>query len=222
MFRTFLWNDEIQKNFDLLQQSLHELDVDLYISYDTTNSYLDIDYDKVYLFNNSLIEKRKWPYYKHHKKGPLWFNGDYTVVDFYLDNKQYDFIWLLEYDLTYNNWRDFFEITSEKIESIDFIGPWLKSNKYINPFMKHEPHWCWWNSCNTFFENMIGVYFPITGYSRKLLELLDKKYKEGIHGFCELIVPTLAFNNELNLVDLKFIYEDLSLIKHKNKYEFKY
>lgn len=232
LFKTHKWNNEINENFNKLKKILNYFNnLDLFIAYDDTNQKCLIEYENIHVFNENLPKKRSFINFKtdvkynttesYFDKSPNWFNTEYVLIDFFIDNHNYDLYWMIENDVDYENWVDFFNICNNFIEdnNIDFASTHIKSNIFINNQISLDENWGWWKSHNTDLKTLLGCFFPISCFSNQSLSTLNKNYLLKKHGFGEIIVPTILFNNNLNIIDLKYVYQDLSLIKHNNCYE---
>jgi hypothetical protein len=119
------------------------------------------------------------------------------VLDFFLKkNPTYKYYWRIDHDVRFNGlWSKFFDYFIEN--DADFIATYIK--KYSD-----DPEWVWWNkiSIEIPISQQMGSYFPIVRFSSRSLKLLDEKYKSGIYGHSETIVPTLINLENFRIEDI--------------------
>ena len=203
---------------------------DVILVYDNTRKDFTInDEFKSYLFDNKSIEKLGYHQIndadanlmglkrgietvkeKCRTKPGVWYNPEFIVLNFFLKNPTYKYYWYIEYDVHFNGlWSIFFDYFLKN--DADFIGTKIK--KY-----KDHPEWRWWNAMNITvpINQQVGSLFPIERYSNRALELLDRKYKSGVFGFNEVIVPTLMNLEGFKIEDIgKKWYDEETINWHR-------
>lgn len=128
------------------------------------------------------------------KRGTMWWNGSLMPINlFYLNHKEYDYIWSIEYDVFFNgDWKVFFEYF--KNIDADFI-----TSKYNDI----DSGWWWYNylylpeNKNDYFKDPFdrkNSFNVICRFSKSSMEFLDKVYKAGYFGNCEQTVPSALHN----------------------------
>jgi len=209
IYRTHIWNDEIASTFEYMRKSLPNTDV--FLSYDSKSCTPTIDYDKIHVYSEDTIRSRNWNDTK--PDGPeygnlIWYRGDISVVDFSLLHPQYDFIWNIDYDVTYTDWNDFVTITKQNLENVDFSSCDMSDSNMF-------PLWGRWGQQSTNYLPVIAGYFAFFGLSKRACTALNELYKVH-HGYCEVITPTLIHYNNMVCKDVKHVYPNYVQFKHKN------
>jgi hypothetical protein len=225
LFKTHFWNEEVEKNFTLLKISCDKKNIDLYLSYDITNNACDVKYDKLHLFSSDLVSRMNFVDCRHIDRNPdiitlFWFHTHYTVLDFYEKNNNYDLYWSIEYDVSYESWDDFFDVLTSTDLEYDFTAPSLKTKSFLSEEYLVQDWWSWWGFHNQNYQIEMGSYFPLVGFSNLACKILTEEHQKGACGFCEVVVPTIIYNKNLKCLHLKLLYENVSKISHKNRFEF--
>jgi hypothetical protein len=82
-----------------------------------------------------------------------------------------------------------------------------------------DPGWCWWGAlageiAAMPMEERLGCFFPVTRYSRAMLDLLWE-HRDASSGFCEVYVPSLAARHGLVVAGLpEHVIGDIGLETH--------
>jgi hypothetical protein len=125
-------------------------------------------------------------------------NCHLAFLDFYRRHPGFQYYWLIEYDVMMTgDWQDFFGAFSDL--HADLLASHLRTRD-------EEPDWYWWNTMappkgQAMASELIRAFCPIQRMSRRALELLETKAKEGWGGHFECLVPTLLRDNGYSLVD---------------------
>lgn len=166
---------------------------DIFILFDNTyGKYRPISGSNDFLFTLNDPHFHK---YNIHSKS-MWYNQDYPLILFSLNYDKYQTIWRIEYDVDFiGNWMRFFGSLQYRTE--DMLATYVRN-------INDDPTWPHWNSASFVekIEEYWCCFFPVVRISRKALMFLDKKYKEGNHGFCELTCPTLLQNGGFFIGDI--------------------
>jgi hypothetical protein len=206
VYKTHIWNEEIASTFEYMRKSLPN--TDLYLSYNTQTCNPTIEYNKIHKYSEQTFVDRNWSYKipGKNKDFPLmWYRGDISIVDFSVSHPQYDFVWNIDYDVTYDKWDEFVKVTSKTVNGVDFVGPLT---------IPHDT-WDWNDQQTTSFSQLVCCYFAFVGISKRACSLLNVLYQ--IHsGYCEILMPTLLYNNGLNCEDIYEVYPDYYDFKHKD------
>ncbi len=126
-------------------------------------------------------------------------NNHFPLLKFYLENRQYDYYWMIEDDVYFTgDWGKLFRFYEN--ERIDFISTHIK--KYTE-----APQWIWWNTLNTNQESIpdghkVCSFNPIYRLSNKALECIDRTLKEGWSGHHEVLIPSLLLNKRYSIADM--------------------
>jgi hypothetical protein len=176
-------------------------DCDVIMLYD--NSRKDFNPAKVggnyVLFDTDVLRQMG---YRVHEDRPAWYNSDYALLHFYRKNPDYQYYWMIEYDVYFKGcWRLLFDVC-EKDDS-DLLGTCVAS-------LKEEPQYGWWDEHNLDVqrENQRKVFFPIVRFSHGALKFLDEQYKQGKWGFCEIVGPTLLGTHGYKISDIGGVFYD--------------
>lgn len=120
----------------------------------------------------------------------------YSLAQFYLDHKDYDYYWYVEYDAVFNgNWNDFFLDFSD--EEADLVASYIE-------LYDDNRNWCWWDiEVNMPYElkDRVKSFNPVMRLSNKALKFLDAQCSTGISGHYEVLIPTVLYNNGFELLD---------------------
>jgi len=126
-------------------------------------------------------------------------SADLAVLHYYRNNPNYDYYWLIEYDVRFTGrWNEFFALFEEN-ES-DLLGTTL--TRYPD-----FPNWYHWSGVN--FQDAevpererLRGFFPVYRLSRRALAVLDEKYRGNISGHYECLMPTILNREGLTLEDI--------------------
>jgi hypothetical protein len=127
------------------------------------------------------------------------YNVHFPLLYFYLQNNNYDYYWLIEYDVRFSgDWRFFFE-------SFQDIEADLLTCRMWNYFDK--PSWYWWRCIwhpkhFISLENRLSSFNPIYRISNPALRHLHQSHLDGWVGHYEVLVPTLLYGNGFKLVGI--------------------
>lgn len=134
-------------------------------------------------------------------------NFHFVLLDFYRKHPEYDYYWLVEYDVRFNgNWRTFFSFFQDKDE--DFWAAHIETKE-------DNPHWVRWHEIElkNIPLNSITLYKsfnPICRFSNRAFALLHSRCLLGDRGHNELLMPTLFKYYNLKVADFgghgRFIY----------------
>lgn len=124
-------------------------------------------------------------------------SNHFPALQFFLDYPDYDFYWLIEYDVRFSgDWRDFFRYFAHS--NADLLTCDIRS--YIE-----KPNWSWWElkhpSKNIPLRKRYASFNPIYRISNRGLKLIDRLQREGWSGHHEVLLPTLLYNHGLRLRD---------------------
>lgn len=123
----------------------------------------------------------------------------FPLLKFYLDNRQYDYYWFIEDDISFNgNWDNLFQ--AYKNSTADFISTFIKG-------YSEDPQWYWWSKLKTnnkkiLTENKMRSFNPIYRLSNAALGCIDNALKNGWSGHNEALFATLLYNRGFALTDM--------------------
>jgi len=130
-----------------------------------------------------------------------WMNpngeNDLPVLAFYRERPDYDFYWVVEYDVRYTGaWGTFFsELRSSKA---DILGT------AIQDYLEH-PRWWWWNTlvdAPTGALERVRSFLPFCRLSNAALSAIDRWYREGGAGHYEMTWPSICKTKGLRVEDI--------------------
>lgn len=208
MYRTHIWNEEIESNYQYIKNSLPNVHV--FVLYDSHACLPPLKSSEIHGCGDDTFAKRNWLTNK--PKGLehvslQWHRGDAGIIDFSLTHRQYDYIWNIEYDITYDNWKDFIDTTSQHLPEIDFCATEFSNSN-------QDPHWGKWELQSTTFKPVYAAYFPVYCMSRRACDLLNILFQTH-HGYCEVVTPTLLHHCNMVCKDIKEMYPKYTQFKHK-------
>lgn len=125
-------------------------------------------------------------------------NFHFVLLDFYRQHPDYDYYWLIEYDVRFNgNWNDFFSFFQDKDE--DFWAAHVE-------IKEDNPHWMRWHEIE--LKNipvndsmLLKSFNPICRFSNRAFALLHSRCLLGDRGHNELLMPTLFRHFKLKIAD---------------------
>jgi hypothetical protein len=116
---------------------------------------------------------------------------------FFRDYPDYDFYWIIEYDVRFSgDWRFFFN-SFEEVDR-DYLAC------HIREFSR-EPEWIFWTlqhpEKSVPIHSRFRSFNPIYRLSRRSLEFMELSLRDGWCGHQEVVLPTLLFNNGFTMMD---------------------
>ena len=141
----------------------------------------------------NLLGYRSW--------GCRLMDGNFHFVPLYFYSRfpDYDYYWLVEYDVRFNgDWRTFFSFFEDKEE--DFVSAHLET-------VEDNPDWIWWKALELLDiplgrEMLRRSFNPICRFSNRALGLLHGRCLLGDRGHNEVLMPTLFHHYRLRMADL--------------------
>lgn len=124
---------------------------------------------------------------------------DLPILYFFGNNNQYKYYWIIEYDVRFTGrWDNLFSFF--KNNDSDLLGTSL--TRYPN-----IQGWYHWPSLDLLNgpipqEQRLRGFFPVYRLSGRALETLDRRYREGVCGHYECLVPTVLSQEGLKLEDI--------------------
>jgi len=125
-------------------------------------------------------------------------NGHLPLLSFYGAHPEYDYYWIVEYDVRFTgSWETFFNEFSNN--TADLLGVHLRR-------FAEEPEWFWWKTLKTpagaADHASIRAFMPLYRISRTAVSLLSKYTGNGWSGHHECLVPSLLAHHGLRLEDI--------------------
>jgi hypothetical protein len=136
----------------------------------------------------------------HHK----YFNfkpgsTDLPILHFFGKNSEYKHYWIVEYDVRFTgSWDGFFSFFANN--DSDLLGTTL--TRYPN--IRDWHHWPSLDLLNGPIpeEQRLRGFFPVYRLSRRALETLDRRYRDGVRGHYECLVPTVLSQEGMTIEDI--------------------
>jgi radical SAM protein with 4Fe4S-binding SPASM domain len=122
----------------------------------------------------------------------------FPLMQFFRENPDYDYYWVIEYDVRFSGkWGYFFNYFS-KTEK-DFLSSNIRT-------YQEQPDWYWWSSLRhpqkvVSYKNYLRSFNPIYRISKSSLIFLDDCLKNGWIGHYEILFPTLLYREGFSLMD---------------------
>lgn len=125
-------------------------------------------------------------------------NFHLVLLYFFLHHSQFDYYWLVEYDVRFTgNWATFF--TTFENKQVDFVSAHVET-------WNQNPNWLWWHSIHLsnlkLTKNQVLKSFnPICRFSNRALRLLNERCRMGDLGHNEVLMATLFRYYKLSILD---------------------
>jgi hypothetical protein len=126
-------------------------------------------------------------------------NADLVPMKFFLDRPDYDYYWIIEYDVRFSGaWPELFADLSSS--GADLLCTTMQT-------WAENPNWAHWGSLSTGAEDVplerrVKGFMPFCRLSHTLLAACDARYRRGWSGHSEVIWPTIASLAGLLLEDI--------------------
>jgi hypothetical protein len=140
---------------------------------------------------------RRLPYPR--LKGEILYDHvHFPILDFYLSHQEYDYYWVIEFDVRYTGeWGSFLR----SFESYD--------HDLITSHIRHiieEPRFWWWDSLDHPTKTIdraryLRSFNVIYRISNRALALIHDAQQNGWRGYPEVLLPTLLDNSGYTLLD---------------------
>lgn len=159
----------------------------------------------IYTFNLQTVQNAGFKLHQYYYNSPISFYGhnfEYSFMSFYKDHPNFDFYWLIEWDV-YNsgNWYDLFSYYDNNHRDVDFYSTHIdygESDGWQDRFVPLA-NYKWIKSFKVTRDNLCKCFNPIDRFSNKALQVLCDSYEKGDYGFYEVVMPTIFYNNHLNI-----------------------
>ncbi len=153
-----------------------------------------LEKSKRYSFTDESLSHLK---YSMFRKSITDGNCHFALLQFFLDNPEYDFYWLIEYDVRFSgDWRQFFNYFDRS--KADLLSCYIRN--YAD-----TPNWPWWGLKHPTKEiplqERYASFEPIYRLSNRSLKLLDLLLRDGWRGHQEVVIPTLLYHYGFRLRD---------------------
>lgn len=204
VFRAHYLDDFVIRQFHSLKSCEDKIQAKVFLSFDGDAGERVVAAKH---FHRFTAEDARIKFANCNKEKPLWYNPDYIILDFWQKHPNFDYYWLIEYDVFWaGRWEEFFVRFLNN--DCDFVTTALKTRSDIFGARYVQPQWVWWQHINYQPQFLVGCFFPVNRFSQKALKTLTEAYSKGLHGYSELLVPTVLYNAGCSLDDL-YLYPDL-------------
>ena len=194
-------------HYTVIKESIRntEYDNDMFWAIGNDNNFDELNLNiyngaKYFIFNYDELKE------KYGNRLTFWpnkelFNTVLVLQDFSDKYPQYDYIWLIEYDviLSDNNWLSFFRNFDENYS--DFLASNICAlglngfnfNKDVGPYI---------SNLNNKEYKQIQSFNSIMRLSRNAAQYMSDYYKRGGEGFFEFTLATILYNNGFKIEDI--------------------
>lgn len=206
LFVTHIHNEEIERQINKLQTEAEEY-ASVYVVYQADKVKLSLPEPvKLHAFTIQQLNRlgyRSW--------GCTILDGNFhfVLLDFYRQHPNFDYYWMVEYDVRFNgNWKTFFSFFQDKDE--DFLAAHIETKE-------DNPNWKRWQEIE--LKNiplndttLLKSFNPICRFSNRAFALLHSRCLLGDRGHNELLMPTLFKHFKLKIADFggngRYIYTE--------------
>jgi hypothetical protein len=198
LYLTHLFTPEIRREVDKLSAMAPEESLEMWLLLDARTPGIDEirgQYPRCYVFEEEAIMNMPYPKLDG---AQLVDHIHFCLLDFYLSHPNYDFYWLIEFDVRYTGeWSSFFN--AFRSFDHDLLTSHIRSSS-------QEPQYYWWNSLNHPTKTVPGEDYlrslnVICRISNRALKFLHEAQLDGWRGFAEVLFPTLLTTNGFTLLD---------------------
>jgi hypothetical protein len=189
LFRTHLINRHVMAEFERIRTSCSQF-ADVWMLYHSESNWSPPSVQQCFLFSTSQIQEMGFPF------RDFWHEGHYPVLMFARRNPQYDYYWMLEYDVRFTG--DWWQLLSSYIDNDkDFLAAYIST-------LEQDPTWPWFFDLNFECDEKYWrrSFFPVVRFSARALRMLDNCHSQGQGGHCEAVTPCLLLLNGLTVGDL--------------------
>lgn len=195
LFVTHIFNEEIEFQINKLRTETKEF-ASVYVVYQADKVNLKLPENVTrHAFTIETLNKLG---YKPWGCTIMDGNFHFVLLDFYRQHPEYDYYWLIEYDVRFNgNWKTFFSFFQDKDE--DFWTAHVETKK-------DNPAWMRWHEIELKNIPLNHITFlksfnPICRFSNRAFALLHSRCLLGDRGHNELLMPTLFKYFKLKIAD---------------------
>jgi hypothetical protein len=167
LMKIHYWDDFIERRLRHLLREVTAGDVHIFVD-ETHGAVGEIPHDRVTRVTERDMERLG--VLLHPPGQVLWYNADYPLYYFYLENSSYDYYLMCEYDAVFNVDVDQFVQTAAS-KRVDYVG---------FPLAKSFTEWDWRKTCDGVYPESQTVYNwlnCISLHSRQSIEFLLERRK---------------------------------------------
>ncbi|HUN55443.1 MAG TPA: radical SAM protein [Smithella sp.] len=204
LFLSHLSSDEIIKEFKNIRRSIESMSENAgentgqaFFLYDATRKIVPDGINKLspYLYSDECLSSLGYPTIG---RTIIPGHAHFPLFKFFLDKPDYDYYWVIEYDVRFaGDWRLFFDSFIKT--NADFLSCHIRSNS-------DEPFWPWWklNHPREYIplKDRLRSFNPIYRLSNPALSFLHTAFKNGWCGHHEVAIPTLLQHHGFTIREL--------------------
>lgn len=193
IYKAHICSDTLKQEYEKLRNDCKSSEhyFESYLLFDQTSNSVDgYSFENFELFTTADISNLSY------KFKSLMYNWDYPILYFYRKYPDFNFYWVIDYDVRFTgNWNEFLSYYVE-LEDYDLITSYVAN---YNP----DKVWAHWGRANIEFpiEEMRKVFYSVARFSNKALRILDSSYSSKMFGFCEYIGPSILAKNNCKIGD---------------------
>ena len=195
LFQTHYVVDEIRAEYAKVARSVAGLGPVKLLHHDTTGEGLEWPANECFIVTEESLTALGYQ-----RVGTQWMPGHvfFPLMQFYLANPDYDYYWLIEYDVRYSGeWDEFFGAFSGT--DADLI------TAHVYPYAV-QSDWLWWHldhpTKSIAPEGRLRSFNPVKRMSRRALQVIHECLREGWVGHQEVLIATLLFQRGLRIEDI--------------------
>jgi hypothetical protein len=142
-------------------------------------------------------------------------NAHFPLLYFFSQFPDYDFYWLIEYDVRFSgSWKYFFSKSNDS--DADFLACQIRT-------FQNDPDWFWWFSLEHPAKNLplgqrVRSFNPVYRISKKALHYLCDCHADGWSGHFEVLAASMFFNAGFRIADFGGIGEFVEKNKRNQSY----
>lgn len=199
LWMTHVWNEELKAEFESILHTHDQDSIEVWLILDSRTPGVT-DLTRRYRRCHVIVEEElfsRLPYPGLAGEG-LYHNVHFPLLDFYFAHPEYDYYWMIEFDVRYTgDWGTF--LRSFGTCDHDLI------TSHIRRFQK-EPRWWWWDSLHHPAKTIdrasyVRSFNVIYRISNRALAWIHSALEDGWRGYPEVVLPTLLYTNGYTLLD---------------------
>jgi hypothetical protein len=199
LWMTHVWDPEIEAEFEKIRKIHYPGSPDVWLILDSSTpraAEIARWYERCHVFReHEMFQRLSYP---RINKETLYNHVHFPVLDFFLFHPEYDFYWVVEFDVRYTgDWGIF--LRSFESYNHDLI------TSHIRHFSQ-EPAWHWWDlfthpTKTIRQDRCLRCFNVIFRISNRALLLIHHEQQDGWQGHPEVLIPTLLDNRGYTLLD---------------------
>jgi hypothetical protein len=199
LWMTHMWNPELEAEFERFLHSTYPGSPEVWLILDSRTPGAENIIQRFkrchVIAETEMFRRLPYPRLKNET---LYEHVHFPILDFYLTHPQYDFYWVVEFDVRYTGkWESF--LRSFELYDHDLI------TSHIRHF-DEEPDFWWWDTLHhpartidrSRYLRSFNVIYRI---SNRALALIHNNQQEGWRGYPEVLLPTLLAESGYTLLD---------------------